>query len=222
MTAPRPVTLIVLDGWGLSSPPETGNAIALADTPTFDRIVSEYPNATLRTSGARRRAAGRPNGQQRGRAPQPGRRVRRRSGPDATRSRNRGRLVPRQSGARHGRRRRRHARRHAAPDGVDRRRRRSCAHRHLVALVELAKRPGCRAGCACTRSPTGATPRPTALWASCATSRQSSARSASVAWPPSPAGTGRWIAIDGGTGRPGRGRLSSTGEARTAVSARRP
>lgn len=48
--AHRPVVLVILDGWGIA-PPGPGNAIALADTPTFDRILSAYPNATLRTSG---------------------------------------------------------------------------------------------------------------------------------------------------------------------------
>lgn len=46
----RPVVLVILDGWGIA-PPGPGNAITLADTPTFDHIVTSYPNATLRTSG---------------------------------------------------------------------------------------------------------------------------------------------------------------------------
>jgi 2,3-bisphosphoglycerate-independent phosphoglycerate mutase len=50
MPTPRPVALIVLDGWGLSSSVE-GNAIALARTPVFDRIWRTCPAATLRTSG---------------------------------------------------------------------------------------------------------------------------------------------------------------------------
>lgn len=48
--AHRPVVLVILDGWGIA-PPGPGNAIALADTPTFDHISSNYPKATLRTSG---------------------------------------------------------------------------------------------------------------------------------------------------------------------------
>lgn len=50
MTIPKPVVLCILDGWGLS--PETkGNAVALAKTPTFDRILGKYPNDTLITYG---------------------------------------------------------------------------------------------------------------------------------------------------------------------------
>lgn len=48
--AHRPVVLVILDGWGIA-PPGPGNAISLANTPTFDRIMAEYPHATLRTSG---------------------------------------------------------------------------------------------------------------------------------------------------------------------------
>ncbi|SVD67823.1 uncharacterized protein METZ01_LOCUS420677, partial [marine metagenome] len=45
-----PVILCVLDGWGWRS--ETSeNAIALAKTPNFDRMFSEYPSAFLKTSG---------------------------------------------------------------------------------------------------------------------------------------------------------------------------
>lgn len=46
----RPVVLVILDGWGLEAP-GVGNAIALADTPTFDRIWHAYPHTTLKTSG---------------------------------------------------------------------------------------------------------------------------------------------------------------------------
>lgn len=50
MTTPKPVVLCILDGWGLRA--ETANnAVALADTPTFDRIMAQYPNATLITHG---------------------------------------------------------------------------------------------------------------------------------------------------------------------------
>ena len=38
----RPVVLCILDGWGLS-PTREGNAVALADTPNFDRIWKELP-----------------------------------------------------------------------------------------------------------------------------------------------------------------------------------
>lgn len=50
MTPKKPVVLCILDGWG--SRPETGaNAPALADTPTFDRIMATCPNAQLITHG---------------------------------------------------------------------------------------------------------------------------------------------------------------------------
>ena len=52
MTTPakRPVLLAILDGWGIA-PEGPGNAVALARTPTLDRLMAEYPHATLRTSG---------------------------------------------------------------------------------------------------------------------------------------------------------------------------
>lgn len=50
MSAPRPVVLCILDGWGLSDR-ETGNAPLLAETPTMDRIMAHCPHATLITYG---------------------------------------------------------------------------------------------------------------------------------------------------------------------------
>ena len=47
---PKPVVLIVLDGWGITQP-YSGNAISLADTPNFKSFVSSYPSMTLRASG---------------------------------------------------------------------------------------------------------------------------------------------------------------------------
>ena len=47
---PRPVVLCILDGWGLN-PSREGNAVALAETPNFDRIWQECPHATLRAHG---------------------------------------------------------------------------------------------------------------------------------------------------------------------------
>ena len=45
----KPIVLTILDGWG--SRPEThGNAIALARKPTYDRLLSTYPNTLLRAS----------------------------------------------------------------------------------------------------------------------------------------------------------------------------
>lgn len=58
-TPPRPVVLCILDGWGLS-PATEGNAIALARTPHFDRVMATCPTATLVTHG---RDAGLPTGQ---------------------------------------------------------------------------------------------------------------------------------------------------------------
>ncbi|HEY0076337.1 MAG TPA: 2,3-bisphosphoglycerate-independent phosphoglycerate mutase [Abditibacteriaceae bacterium] len=43
---PRPVMLVILDGWGLSSRQEA-NAVALADTPHFDRIWNSCPHTQL-------------------------------------------------------------------------------------------------------------------------------------------------------------------------------
>jgi 2,3-bisphosphoglycerate-independent phosphoglycerate mutase len=53
------VTLVILDGWGCA-PDGPGNAIALADTPTFDRLWETFPHTTLDASGP---AAGLPPGQ---------------------------------------------------------------------------------------------------------------------------------------------------------------
>ena len=47
MTRPKPLVLIVLDGWGYR--PETkANAIALARKPTYDRLLREYPDVYKR------------------------------------------------------------------------------------------------------------------------------------------------------------------------------
>ncbi len=53
------VVLVILDGWGCG-PPGPGNAIELAETPTFDRLWREYPHTTLKASGE---AVGLPPGQ---------------------------------------------------------------------------------------------------------------------------------------------------------------
>lgn len=50
MTAPKPVVLCILDGWGLSDRTEA-NAPLLAKTPTFDAIMSNGPHAKLITHG---------------------------------------------------------------------------------------------------------------------------------------------------------------------------
>ena len=50
MSAPKPVVLCILDGWGLRDAPE-GNAPLQAATPNFDRIMQNCPNAQLITHG---------------------------------------------------------------------------------------------------------------------------------------------------------------------------
>lgn len=50
MTPERSVVLIILDGWG-HSPVYEGNAIAQANTPTFDRLWKSYPHTLLQASG---------------------------------------------------------------------------------------------------------------------------------------------------------------------------
>ena len=57
--ATKPVVLCILDGWGLN-PSREANAVALADTPNFDRIMRDCPNATLTAHGP---AVGLPEGQ---------------------------------------------------------------------------------------------------------------------------------------------------------------
>jgi len=47
---PKPVILIILDGWGVNQP-YAGNAITQADTPNYISYISEYPAMTLRASG---------------------------------------------------------------------------------------------------------------------------------------------------------------------------
>src|SRR5581483_11037006 len=47
---PKPLILVILDGWGYRA--ETrANAIALARKPTYDRLLREYPNTLIHTSG---------------------------------------------------------------------------------------------------------------------------------------------------------------------------
>lgn len=54
-----PVALIILDGFGLNGNRE-GNAVAQANTPTFDKIWENYPHTQLQASGE---AVGLPGGQ---------------------------------------------------------------------------------------------------------------------------------------------------------------
>jgi 2,3-bisphosphoglycerate-independent phosphoglycerate mutase len=50
MTKPKPLVLIILDGWGYRAETK-GNAIALARKPTYDRLLRDYPNTLIHTSG---------------------------------------------------------------------------------------------------------------------------------------------------------------------------
>lgn len=59
MRTPKPVVLCIMDGWGLN-PSTESNAVALADTPNFDCVMSECPNSTLTACGE---AVGLPEGQ---------------------------------------------------------------------------------------------------------------------------------------------------------------
>src|SRR6266540_5247924 len=59
MPRPKPLVLIILDGWGYA-PPSKSNAISLARTPAYDKLLREYPNTLVHTSG---RFVGLPSGQ---------------------------------------------------------------------------------------------------------------------------------------------------------------
>lgn len=50
MSIPKPVVLCILDGWGAREE-RSGNAPALAQTPTFDHIMATCPHATMTTHG---------------------------------------------------------------------------------------------------------------------------------------------------------------------------
>src|SRR5256714_8174534 len=56
---PKPLLLVILDGWGYRAEREA-NAIALAKKPNYDKLLREYPNTLIHTSG---RYVGLPNGQ---------------------------------------------------------------------------------------------------------------------------------------------------------------
>ncbi len=58
MQIPKPVMLLILDGWGIKSA-GPGNAVSLARTPTLDRLLTEYAHTELCTSG---KAVGLPDG----------------------------------------------------------------------------------------------------------------------------------------------------------------
>ena len=50
MSRPKPLVLIILDGWGYRAETKA-NAIALARKPTYDRLLDKYPNTLIHTSG---------------------------------------------------------------------------------------------------------------------------------------------------------------------------
>jgi len=56
---PKPIVLTVLDGWGYRAETK-GNAIALARKPNYDRLLAEFPNTLIDTSGP---PVGLPDGQ---------------------------------------------------------------------------------------------------------------------------------------------------------------
>jgi 2,3-bisphosphoglycerate-independent phosphoglycerate mutase len=58
MQRPKPVMLMILDGWGIAAP-GPGNAVRLARTPNMDRLWETYPHTQLATSG---KAVGLPDG----------------------------------------------------------------------------------------------------------------------------------------------------------------
>src|ERR1700687_5957779 len=59
MKRPKPLVLVILDGWGYA-PPSKANAISLARKPTYDKLLADYPNTLIHTSG---RFVGLPEGQ---------------------------------------------------------------------------------------------------------------------------------------------------------------
>ena len=50
MRRPKPVVLVILDGWGYRRETD-GNAIALARKPTWEELNSKFPNTLIHTSG---------------------------------------------------------------------------------------------------------------------------------------------------------------------------
>ncbi|AGB41991.1 2,3-bisphosphoglycerate-independent phosphoglycerate mutase [Halobacteroides halobius DSM 5150] len=59
MAAPKPLALIILDGFGCNSN-EKMNGVKAANTPNFDKLSNEYPSTTVEASG---KAVGLPDGQ---------------------------------------------------------------------------------------------------------------------------------------------------------------
>lgn len=46
----KPTALIIMDGWGQSSP-SAGNAVELANTPNYDQMINKYPHTLIAASG---------------------------------------------------------------------------------------------------------------------------------------------------------------------------
>ena len=59
MARPKPLVLVILDGWGYA-PRSKANAISLARKPNYDRLLKDFPNTLIHTSG---RYVGLPDGQ---------------------------------------------------------------------------------------------------------------------------------------------------------------
>ncbi|HUV82302.1 MAG TPA: 2,3-bisphosphoglycerate-independent phosphoglycerate mutase [archaeon] len=59
MRIPKPLCLIILDGWGIN-PKMEGNAVTMAKTPVMDSLLSKYPHSTLDAAGE---SVGLPEGQ---------------------------------------------------------------------------------------------------------------------------------------------------------------
>ena len=56
----KPVMLLILDGWGYREKITPDNAIENGNTPNWHRLLKEYPNGFVETSGL---AVGLPDGQ---------------------------------------------------------------------------------------------------------------------------------------------------------------
>lgn len=59
MIIPKPLCLIILDGWGIN-PKMEGNAVAMAKTPVMDSLLLKFPHSTLDAAGE---TVGLPKGQ---------------------------------------------------------------------------------------------------------------------------------------------------------------
>ena len=202
------LALVILDGWGLAAARPRQRGLAGRDAGLRPPLGALPAHRALRP-GPRRRPAGRPDGQLRGRPPQPRRRGDRQAGPGPDRRRDRRRQLLRERGAagrlragarkpagaaapaRPGLRRRRPLRlgaprgdrRAGLPGGRARRR-----------LPRLHRRPrhGCRTAAAST-SPS---------WSAGCAPRAAS--------PPSAAATTRWTATPAGSGSSSPTTRSST------------